>query len=101
MEIKYTTIENINKTSKWVNIEAKIIQIWDNTHESISQVGILGDETGIIKFVNWKKARKPNLESGEVYRFQNLAVSEFNGLYSVSINKNTKICPMGQQELED
>ncbi|MDD3901737.1 MAG: hypothetical protein PHX22_10995 [Dysgonamonadaceae bacterium] len=96
----FTKIENIDGTSKWVNIEAKVIQIWDNAHDSISQIGLLGDETDIIKFISWKKAGKPEIELGEVYRIKNLAVSEYNGGYSVSINKNTKICPIGQQELE-
>lgn len=95
-----TKIAEINNNSKWINTEAKVIQIWDNAHDSISQIGLLGDETGIIKFVSWKKAGKPEIELGEIYKFTNLTVSEYNDMYSVSINKNTKICPIGQQELE-
>ncbi|MDD3708656.1 MAG: hypothetical protein PHR17_10420 [Aminobacterium sp.] len=62
-----TKIENIDGSSKWVNIEAKVIQIWDNAHNSISQIGLLGDESGVIKFVSWEKAGKPQIELGEIY----------------------------------
>ena len=96
----FTKIENIDGTSKWVNIDGKVIQLWENTHNAIAQIGLLGDETGIIKFVSWAKSGKPVIELGEMYRFKNLAVAEYNGGFSVSINKNTKICPIGQQELE-
>ena len=96
-----TKIEDIIEAGKWCSIEGKVIQIWETTNESILQTGIVGDETGIIKFVSWKKSGRPLLELGETYRFKNVVTSEFNERFSVSLNKNTKIIPMGEQELED
>jgi len=94
-----TKIEEIKEAGKWMNIEGKVIQIWENSNEAISQVGLIGDETGIVKFVAWKKSGCPLLELEETYRLENVATSEFNERFSVSLNKNTKIIPMGQQEL--
>jgi len=96
-----TKIEEIKEAGKWLSIEAKVIQIWDTTNEAILQTGIVGDETGVIKFVSWKKSECPMLELEETYRFKNVVTSEYNDRDSVSLNKNTKIIPMGQQELED
>jgi len=96
-----TKIEEIKEAGKWCSIEAKVIQIWETSNESISQTGIVGDETGIIKFVSWKKSGTPLLELEETYRIENIATSEFNERFSVSLNKNTKIIPMGQQVLTD
>ena len=95
-----TKIEDIKEAGKWLSIEAKVIQIWDTTNKAISQTGIVGDETGAIKIVAWKKSGYPPLELGETYKLVNVATSEFNDRFSVSINKNTKIIPMGRQELE-
>ena len=94
-------IEEIKEAGKWCSIEGKVIQIWETTNESISQVGLIGDETGIVKFVSWKKSECPMLELEETYKLVNVATSEFNDRFSLSLNKNTKIIPMGQQELED
>ena len=94
-------IEEIKEAGKWISIEAKVIQIWENSNGAVSQTGLVGDETGVIKFVAWKKSECPMLELGETYRFKNVVTSEYNDRDSVSLNKNTKIIPMGQQELED
>ena len=93
-------IEEIKEAGKWISIEAKVIQIWENSNKAISQTGLVGDNTDIIKFVTWKKSGCPMLEFGETYRFKNVVTSEYNDRDSVSLNKNTIITPMGQQESE-
>ena len=94
-----TKIEEITTAGKWISIEAKVIQIWENSNEAISQTGLVGDETGVTKFVTCKKSSCPLLELGETYRFKNVVTSEYNDRFSLSLNKNTIIIPMGQQEL--
>ena len=41
-------LNGIDEGGKWVNIKAKVLQLWDSSHESVSQVGIIGDETATI-----------------------------------------------------
>lgn len=88
-EPQLTKIIDISENGQWANIKARVVQLWENTHESISQVGLLGDETGIIKFTEWKNAELPGLEQGESYLFRSVVVGEYNGRFQVQLNRNT------------
>ena len=87
-------IEDVLNT-QWVEIEAEVIQIWDNETEAIKQVGILKDDTGIIRFVSWEKSNKPLLVEGITYHFKNLPVSEFEDKLSVGIVATSEIERVG------
>lgn len=50
------------------------------------QTGLLGDETGRIKFVLWKDDTKEKLEPGRVYHVTNAKVDEYNGRLSLVLN---------------
>lgn len=88
-EPQLTKIIDISENGQWANIKARVVQLWENTHDSISQVGLLGDETGIIKFTEWKNAELPGLEQGESYLFRSVVVGEYNGRFQVQLNRNT------------
>ncbi len=90
-EPQLTKIIDLLENGKWANLKAKVIQLWENTHESISQVGLLGDETGIIKFTGWKNAELPNLEQGESYLFKSIVIGEYKDRFQVQLNKNSSI----------
>ncbi|AKB51965.1 Replication protein A (two OB fold, one zinc finger) [Methanosarcina barkeri str. Wiesmoor] len=90
-EPQLTKIMDISENGQWANLKARVVQLWENTHESISQVGLLGDETGIIKFTAWKNAELPELEQGESYFFRSVVVGEYNDRFQVQLNKNTSI----------
>ncbi|KAF5414078.1 MAG: hypothetical protein C5S48_09710 [Candidatus Methanogaster sp.] len=90
-EAQLITIDSINESNKWVNLRAKVVELWDNEHESIDQVGLVGDETGTIKFVKWTKSELPPLVEGKSYSFENLTTDEFEERFSVKFNKNSSI----------
>jgi replication factor A1 len=90
-EPQLTKIVDISENGQWANLKVKVIQLWENTHESISQVGLLGDETGIIKFTEWKNAEIPKLEQGESYLLRSVAIGEYNGRFQANLNKNSSI----------
>jgi replication factor A1 len=90
-EPQLTKIVDLSENGQWANLKAKVIQLWENTHESISQVGLFGDETGIIKFTEWKNADLPKLEQGESYLFKSVVIGEYNGRFQVQLNRNTSI----------
>jgi replication factor A1 len=71
------------------SVRAKVIQEWDTTHERMLQSGILGDETGTIKFVIWKEPGKEKLAVGSVYNIFYTMVDEFNGRHSLNLNTAT------------
>ncbi len=46
-------------------VRAKVVQEWDASHERMLQSGLLGDETGTIKFVIWKEDGKRTSRRGQ------------------------------------
>ncbi len=84
-------IIQIKETGMWVDIKAKVVQLWEPNSDSISQTGLLGDETGVMKFVKWVKADLPDLAEGKSYRFRNLVTDEFQGRFSVKMNRTSQI----------
>ncbi|MDV0445866.1 hypothetical protein MmiAt1_14660 [Methanimicrococcus sp. At1] len=71
----------------WVNLTGKVIQVWENSHESIAQAGLVGDETGIVKFTIWNGSEIEPLELNKTYDFKNVIVKSWNGKAGISLNK--------------
>lgn len=90
-ESPMASISEISEDGKWVNIRGKVVQLWDNSHESISQVGLIGDETGTIKFTIWESADAPVIEESKNYLFRNVVVNEWNGKFQINVNKSSSI----------
>jgi replication factor A1 len=91
-ETPQVKISDIKEDGKWVTVRAKVVQLWEANQESISQVGLLGDESGTIKFTKWAKASAlPALEEGKSYILKNVTTSEWQGQYSVQLNKTSEI----------
>jgi len=84
-------LNGIDEGGKWVNIKAKVLQLWDSSHESVSQVGIIGDETATIKFIKWSRDMIPDVEEGKSYYFKNVVSNEWNGRFEITLNKNTLV----------
>jgi replication factor A1 len=92
-------IKDINKDGMWVSLKAKVVQLWENDKSSISQIGLLGDETGTIKFVAFTKSDLPLIEDGKSYHFSNLVTDSWQGRFSVKLNKTTVITPAEEVEV--
>jgi replication factor A1 len=71
------------------SVRAKVVQEWESTHERMLQSGLLGDETGTIKFVIWKEPGKERLAMGSVYSIFYCQVDEFNGRLSLNLTTAT------------
>ncbi len=94
-ETPQVKIIDIKEDGKWVTLRAKVIQLWEANQESISQVGLLGDESGTMKFTKWAKASAlPTIEEGKSYLFKNITTSEWQGQYSVKLNRTSEIIPI-------
>ncbi len=90
-EPQLTKIADILENGQWANMKVKVVQLWENTHESISQVGLLGDETGIIKFTKWQTTELPDLEQGESFLLRNIVIDEYNGRFQVKLNRTSSV----------
>ena len=72
------------------SVRVKVVQDWEPSHERMLQAGLLGDETGTIKFTIWKEEGKEKLQQGKVYSIYYALVDEFNG--RLQLNLTTAIC---------
>ncbi len=70
-------IEDVDEPEEWIDLTAKVIELWDPRSDSVAQVGLLGDPTGTIKFTKWAKSDLPALEEGGVYDLQNIVTDEY------------------------
>ena len=87
-------VAEINEPGHWVDLKVKVVQLWESNSEAISQSGLVGDETGTIKFVKWAKADLPDMEEGKSYQLRNLVTDEFGGRFSVKLNRTSQIEPL-------
>ena len=87
-------VVEITESGLWVDLKVKVAQLWETTSDAISQSGLVGDETGSIKFVKWAKADLSNLEEGKSYLLRNLVTDEFQGRFSVKLNRTSQIEPL-------
>ena len=87
-------VVEINESGQWVDLKVKVAQLWETNSEAISQSGLVGDETGTIKFVKWVKADLPDMEDGKSYLLKNLVTDEFQGRFSVKLNRTSQIEPL-------
>lgn len=90
-ELSITQIADIIEDGKWVNLKGKVIQLWEKNHDSISQVGLFGDETGSIKFTKWSSAELQELEENKSYIFKNVVINSWNDKLAVNLNKSSSI----------
>ncbi|QRV16599.1 replication factor A [Haloterrigena salifodinae] len=84
-------VEDVDEPEQWIDLTAKVIELWDPRSDSVAQVGLLGDPTGTIKFTKWAKSDLPSLEEGAVYDLRNVVTDEYQGRYSVKLNSTTVI----------
>lgn len=62
-------------------------------------MGLLGDPSGTLKFTKWAKSDLPGLEEESVYRLENVVTDEYQGQFSVKLNRTTGITEL-DEELE-
>jgi ssDNA-binding replication factor A large subunit len=84
-------IADIDSPEEWVDVTAKVVDLWNATSDAVAQVGLLGDETGTVKFTKWSKSELPALEEGQVYSLRNVVTDEYQGRFSVKLNRTTTI----------
>lgn len=88
---------DVAEAGKWVNVKAKVLQLWKPNSQSIAQTGLLGDESGTIKFVSWAKAALPKVEEGKSYQFRNAVTDSYQGRVSIKLNRTSAIAPLAEE----
>ena len=84
-------VADIDAPEEWVDIKGEVTELWEANSDAVAQVGLFGDETGTIKFTKWSKSELPELEEGTVYDLRNVVTDEYEGRFSVKLNRTTTI----------
>jgi replication factor A1 len=82
----------INSTDQWLDMEVKVLELWDySSVDAIAQGGLLGDSSGYIRFIAWSSSDLDALEEGQSYSLESVVSGEFDGNYTVKLNSETEI----------
>jgi replication factor A1 len=92
-----TLLGDIDEDEQWIDLRVKVADLWEPGHESIAQVGLLGDESGTKKFVAFDTSELPELEEGQSYALSNVVTDEYEGNFSVKLNKTTTISELDEE----
>jgi len=84
-------VADVDAPEEWVDVRATVVELWDPRADAVAQVGLLGDETGTIKFTKWSKSDLSELEEGKSYSLRNVVTDEYQGRFSVKLNRTTTI----------
>ena len=84
-------VSDVDAAEEWVDLTAKLVELWEPNSDAVAQVGLLGDETGTIKFTKWSKSDLQELQEGEAYHLRNVVTDEYQGRFSVKLNRTTVI----------
>ncbi|MFB6297994.1 MAG: replication factor A, partial [Salinirussus sp.] len=79
---EHRNVADIDAPEEWIDVTAKVVELWDARSDAVAQVGLLGDETGTVKFTKWSKSDLQSLTEGEVYRLRNVVTDEYEGRFS-------------------
>jgi hypothetical protein len=86
-----TACAAISSADTWLDLEAQVLELWEATSESVAQVGLLGDSSGITKFVSWQTSDVPRLEEDASYSLETVVTDEYEGRHSVHLNSKTEV----------
>ncbi|MFB6157942.1 MAG: replication factor A [Haloferacaceae archaeon] len=90
-------VNDVDADEEWIDVRAKVVELWESRSDSISQVGLLGDESGTIKFVAFETSDLPDLEEEQVYDLENVVTDEYEGRFSVKLNRTTSITAVDEE----
>ncbi|AUX07676.1 replication protein A [Halalkaliarchaeum desulfuricum] len=90
-------VSDIEEDEQWVDLRVTVVDLWEPNSDSIAQVGLLGDESGTIKFVAFETSDLEHLEEGKAYALSNVVTDEYQGRYSVKLNRTTDITELDEE----
>jgi ssDNA-binding replication factor A large subunit len=68
-----------------VTIEGRVETLWDPSHPSIAQVGLVADDSGKTRVTIWKASDAPWIAEGQKIRIQGAARNWYNGRVSLAV----------------
>lgn len=90
-ETQDVTLDEIDSSDMWITTEVKVLELWKPNHDSIDQVGLIGDETDVVKFVKWEDAPETQLVEDSVYVLDTAVTEIYEDDPQVILNKAVSI----------
>ena len=84
----------------YASVRVKFVEEWEIRSEKMLQTGLVGDESGRMKFVLWRDDIKKPLQLNRVYIIKNAKVDVYNGRLSLSLNRAEYTAEDENTELE-
>jgi len=82
----------------WVTLVGKIVSLSAPVSPAIAQSGIIGDESGGIRFVVWTKSNAPKMEEGKWYKLESAVADEFKGVTNLKVHSGTTITELDKTD---
>ncbi|SDY86275.1 DNA-binding protein [Halopenitus persicus] len=82
-------LEDVDR--KEVSIDGRVETLWDPSHPSIAQVGLIADDSGQTRVTIWKASDAPWIAEGERVRIHGAARNWYEGRVSVAVTGWTTI----------
>ncbi|MEZ3172401.1 OB-fold nucleic acid binding domain-containing protein [Halorubrum sp. RMP-47] len=76
-------LEDVDR--KEVSIEGRVKTLWNPSHPSIAQVGLIADDSGQTRVTIWKASEAPWIAEGERVRIHGAARNWYEGRVSVAV----------------
>jgi hypothetical protein len=76
-------LKDVNR--KEVSIEGRVETLWDPSHPSIAQVGLIADDSGQTRVTVWKASDAPWIKEGEQVRMHGAARNWYQGRVSLAV----------------
>jgi len=90
-EAPHAKIGELSDPDDWVTLRVKVIQLWESKSESVAQTGLVGDETGVMKFVIWSSAKVPEVEEGKSYVFRNVVTDRYRDRLQINVTRSSSV----------
>ncbi len=82
-------LEDVDR--KEVSIEGRVETLWDPSHPSIAQVGLIADDSGKTRVTIWEASDAPWIKEGERIRIHKAARNWYEGRVSLAVTGWTTI----------
>jgi len=74
-----------------VSVSGEIVQLWRSSSSAISQVGLIADESGKIKFTSWSKSDQKGVREGDRVQIKHAKKNWYQGRCSIALTYDSRI----------
>jgi len=74
-----------------MSVSGEIVQLWRPSSSAISQVGLIADESGKIKFTSWTKSRQKGVREGDWVQIKHAKKNWYQGRCSIALTSDNRV----------